>query len=69
MKVIISPEILKQVDETKQQSLLKILAQDPRPAYKEDSDDIYTMRFADYEISFVVKNKTLKVTKIEIHST
>ncbi len=69
LKVIIPPEILKQVDETKQQSLLKILAQDPRPAYKEDSDDVYTMSFADYEVSFIVNNKILNVTKIEIHTS
>ena len=65
LKVEFPKELLEQIKEDKQTALIKVLEQDPRPAYKEDSDDIYTMSFADYEVSFTVKNKVLKVIKIE----
>ncbi len=64
VEVIFPEKHLKEIDKEKQQSLIKVLEQDPRPAYKQDSDDIYTMAFAEYEVSFTVKSKTLKVVSI-----
>ena len=46
-------------------ALRSVLAQDPRPAYKDDGGRIYGMRFAGYEIEFKVNEKTLTVTSIE----
>lgn len=46
-------------------SLKSVLAQDPRPAYKDDGGKIYGMRFAGFEIKFKVSGKTLTVTSIE----
>ena len=60
----LADNLLKEINQDKQQSLLKVLAQDPRPAYKEDSDNIYTMAFAEYEVSFKVKNKVLEVVGV-----
>lgn len=57
-------ELLSKVDESKQEALIKVLEQDPRPAYKEDSDNLYGMKFANYDIRFVVKSGTLIVTEV-----
>ena len=68
LEVDFPKELLEKIADSKQSALIKVLEQDPRPAYKEDSDEIYTMSFADYEVSFVVKNKVLKVTKIDFYT-
>ena len=65
LEVDFPQEVLNEIEKEKQQSLINILAQDPRPAYKDDSDHIYTMAFADYQVSFLVKNKTLKVISLQ----
>lgn len=49
----------------KRQSLTEILSQDPRPAYKEDSDREYTMAFGELQVSFKVEGGAAIVTKIE----
>ncbi len=49
----------------KMDALRALLAQDPRPAYHQNEDRIYGFPFAGYEISFVVKDKTLVVTDIK----
>ncbi len=68
LEVDFPKELLDQIKEDKKTALIKVLEQDPRPAYKEDSEEIYTMSFAGYEVSFVVKNKVLLVTKIITHT-
>lgn len=50
--------------EDKYESLIQILVSDPRPGYKEDSDRIYGMSFAGYEIKFTVSNNVLKIESI-----
>ena len=65
LEVDFPQELLNEIEEEKQQSIINILAQDPRPAYKEDSEHIYTMAFADYQISFLVKNNLLRVTGVD----
>ena len=65
VKVDFPKELLEKINENKQSSLIKVLEQDPRPAYKEDSEEVYTMSFADYEVSFMVKNKVLKVIGVD----
>ena len=59
-------ELLLLVKEEYRDPLVKILAEDPRPAYKKDSDKEYGMLFADYEIFFSVKENLLKVTRVVI---
>lgn len=49
----------------KQDALLEILSEDPRPAYKEDGNHIYGFRFSNFEISFIVKDGKLSVKKID----
>lgn len=49
--------------------LIKILKQDPRPAYIENSDRIYSFEFYGYNIKFTVKNNILKVIEISKDNT
>ena len=65
LKVEFPQELLDKIKTNKQQNLVEVLEQDPRPAYKEESNQVYTLSFADYEVSFVVNNKVLTVTEIQ----
>lgn len=58
-------ELLENVEEKKQDVILALLANDPRPAYQNDACRIYGMNFADYEIKFRVEGETLFVQSIE----
>ena len=61
------PEVyLELLPEEFRQALLEVLAHDPRPAYQEDSERVYGMEFAGYEIKFMVENGILRVTDIEL---
>ena len=46
-------------------ALRDVLALDPRPGYSRDENKIYRFEYADYNISFSVKNKTLTVLSAE----
>ncbi len=46
-------------------ALLKILEQDPRPAYQNDETRVYKMDFSDYAVSFKVSGEVLIVTDIK----
>lgn len=65
LHVTAAPEILNKLSTEKQSALLEILAEDPRPAYQEDSERIYGFLFADYEIKFKVDGATLTLLSIE----
>ena len=58
-------ELLSKIDVLKQNSLIEILRQDPRPSYQNDPEREYGMRFANYEIFFRVDGDTLTVTRVE----
>ena len=60
--------LLSKVHISKQNALIKILEQDPRPSYQNDPEREYGMRFADYEIFFKVDNDTLTVTRVEVEN-
>lgn len=64
LEVSVDPEMLKVVPEEKRQALLSVLAGDPRPSYINDDERIYGFAFADFEISFTVREKELQVVKI-----
>lgn len=65
INVNIPEDMLKKVEESKRQTLLTLLENDPRPAYKSTDEKEYGMSFSDYEIFFQVKNGVLTVTKIK----
>ena len=55
-------ELLELIPSDKRQGLLEVLAGDPRPQYHHDPERIYTMSFADFEVSFKTDGKRLVVT-------
>ncbi len=64
LEVEISPEMLKKVPENKHSALLGVLSHDPRPSYQQDTDRIYGLSFAGFNIQFSVKARTLTVLNI-----
>ena len=64
LEVEIDEDLLEKVKDEHRATLIKILSHDPRPAYKDDENYEYGMKYADYEIFFTVKGKILKVNAI-----
>lgn len=64
LKVEFPHELLKKIPEEKQQALLRVLAQDPRPAYQTDAQRVYGFSFAEYTIKFTVHKETVTVTDV-----
>ncbi len=59
------PELLlKQIPEDKQQALIDVLTHDPRPSYQNDTERIYGLNFAGFDIRFTVKDSALTVIEI-----
>ena len=66
VKVEFPEHLLSLISKERRSPLIKILSCDPRPSYQDDQTREYGMKFADYEIFFVVVNGTLIVTKVEL---
>lgn len=65
LEVVISDEILEKIPSDLQQSVIDILAEDPRPGYQKDPSRIYTLQYSSFEISFKVEGGQLTVTEIK----
>ena len=65
LNVIFCKDLLSKIDISKQNALIKILEQDPRPSYQNDPNREYGMRFSHYEVFFVVDGDMLTVTRVE----
>lgn len=63
LKVNIENNILNIIEADKQQGLIEILSQDPRPSYHNDERE-YGFKFGGKEIKFIVKENELTVTGI-----
>lgn len=57
--------LLKKVNPEFRESLIEILAHDPRPQYQADPERVYGMEFGGMEIKFKVEEMRLTVTKVE----
>lgn len=64
LKVECPPELLLKLPEQHRQTLLDLLAQDPRPSYQHDPNRVYGFPFAGFEIRFSVQNEVLLVREI-----
>lgn len=64
LEVSCDPKLLEKLPESKRAVLIKVLADDPRPAYQEDESRIYGLSYAGFEIKFRVDGKKLAVTNI-----
>ena len=56
--------ILTKLPQEKQEALLEVLANDPRPAYHDEEMRIYGMKFAGYEVKFRVEDGIVYVKSI-----
>lgn len=65
LQVEISEVLLERFPEERRESLLAVLAQDPRPAYQDEPDRVYGMEFAGFEIRFKVDKSRLTVHTVE----
>ena len=65
LEVEFSEELLKKLPEDKRAAAVACLAEDPRPAYQEDSERIYSMLFAGYDIHFKVNGENLTVIDVD----
>lgn len=57
--------LLNLLPESKRESILGVLEQDPRPSYQDDPDRIYGLPFAGFDIRFYVIGQTLTVTEVK----
>ena len=64
LKVDFPNELLNRVPFEKQQALLGVLSHDPRPSYQQDSERIYGLSFAGFEVRFTVKDGVLSVIEL-----
>lgn len=65
VKVVCPAELLAAVPAEKQQGLLALLEQDPRPGYADDPNRLYGMEYAGFDIRFTVAGGKLTVKEIE----
>ena len=65
LNVDIPDALLKIIPEEKRRATIGVLSHDPRPSYQKDSDRIYGLSFANYNIRFTVKEQTLTVVEIQ----
>lgn len=57
--------LLQKVNPELRESLIEVLAHDPRPQYHDDPERVYGMAFSGFEVKFQVKNKHLIVVEIK----
>lgn len=64
LEVEYSSGVTEHFPEEKLNALTEILSQDPRPAYQNDADIIYSFEFSGYRIKFKADSKKLTVVEI-----
>lgn len=64
LQVEISPSDIEKFPPEKRTALLRILSEDPRPAYQTDAERVYGMRFASLEIKFRVCGGVVNVLDV-----
>lgn len=64
LRVVFPDELLQRIPEDRRQTLLGILAQDPRPAYIDDPARRYGFNFLTFDVRFTVEGDTLTVVEI-----
>ena len=65
VEVDFPPELLALVPESARESLIGVLAQDPRPAYQDDPERVYGMGFGTVDVKFVVSAGVLTVVGVD----
>ena len=65
LKVDFPDDLLNLLPKDKQDAALEVLSHDPRPSYQADSDRIYGLSFAGFDIRFQVESETLYVKEVQ----
>ncbi len=65
LEVDFSDELLSVIPEGKQEAIIAVLKQDPRPQYQNDPERIYGLEFAGYDVRFKIKENLLTVVEVE----
>lgn len=65
LEVVFPEDLLRQIPREKQEAVMGILAQDPRPSYQNDPERIYGVTFGDQNIRFRVRDGVLTVCQVE----
>lgn len=65
LEVVFPDEWLALIPADKREALTECLAQDPRPSYQEDTDRVYSMKFADADVHFTVNDGVATVVKVD----
>ena len=64
LEVDFAEELLQKVPESQRESLIEVLAHDPRPQYHADPERVYGMEFGGMEVKFKVHHDLLTVLEI-----
>lgn len=64
LRVEIPESILAQIPSEHRKTVTELLSQDPRPAYQNDPERIYTMTYADLSVRFRVSENELQVVEV-----
>lgn len=65
LQVDFPEDLLRILPEEKRQAAMDCLAEDPRPSYQDDSDRVYSMNFAGFDIHFTVSGACAAVHSVE----
>ena len=65
LRVEFPPELLALLPPEKREAALGVLSHDPRPSYQDDSQRIYGLSFAGFNIRFRVQGKLLTVLEVD----
>lgn len=65
LQVDFPEDLLQILPEEKRQTAIDCLAEDPRPSYQDDSDRVYSMNFAGFDIHFTVSGGCAAVRAVE----
>ncbi len=64
LDVVFPEELLGRIPKEHRETLLGVLAQDPRPAYQHDENRVYGLPFAEMDVKFTVKEQVLTVLDV-----
>ena len=64
LEVKFPEQLLHIIPEARREALLGVLALDPRPSYQDDSERVYGIEFADFDIRFTVEGTALSVCEV-----
>ena len=64
LQVEFSDELLSYIDENKREAVLKVLSQDPRPAYDRGVQRDYKLLYGNWDITFEIRDEKIIVTNV-----